>query len=152
MKKFMHWIEIIAILILIILTGIVFLQVILRNFFETGFVWVEELSRFLLLSMVLISAPVVFFHGEHVKFDLLSRKLSLKARKIHSLILVLLVVFFYGVYVISHYQLMKNSGNVLSPSLRIPNSLFFSSGLIGAVLAVIAGVSRVIAILRSEKS
>jgi len=151
MKRFMEGVELTAVAVLIFLSLIVFLQVVLRNFFETGFVWVEELSRFLLLSMVLISAPVVFFRAEHVKFDLLARKLSPGGRKIHSTILVLLLTFFYVVYIISHLKLMKNSGNVLSPSLRLPNRIFFGAGLLGALLGVAAGASRLVRLFKEGR-
>jgi len=144
----MQGVELTAVFILLSLSGIVILQVVLRNFFNTGFVWVEEISRFLLLSMVLISAPVVFYRSEHVKFDLLSRKLPSAKRKVHSIILIILVMFFYCVYIVSHFLLMKNSGNVLSPSLNIPNKYFFLSALLGAVVAVAAGVSRIISLFR----
>ena len=94
MKKFVKVVELAAVSILIILSCIVLLQVILRNFFNTGFVWGEEMSRFLLLSMVLIAAPVVFFRDEHVKFDLLQRSIPRGAQKIHKIICLLLVIFF----------------------------------------------------------
>ncbi len=140
-----------TVLILLVLTAIVFLQIILRNFFGTGFVWVEELSRFLLLSMVLIAAPLVFLKGGHVKFDLLYRSvLSRKGQRIYSVFLVLLVMFFYAVYLVSHFQLMKTSGNVKSPSLNIPNTYFFLSGLIGALLGIAAGITRIYKIIRKQ--
>lgn len=150
MKKIMQGVELLAVIILLSLSGIVILQVVLRNLFNTGFVWVEEISRFLLLSMVLISAPVVFFRGDHVKFDLLSRKLPAAKRKIHTLIIILLVMFFYCCYIISHFELMKNSGNVLSPSLNIPNRYFFLSGLIGAIVAIAAGIDRILTMYRGK--
>jgi len=151
MKKIFQGVEFASILLLLALTVMVFLQVVLRNLVGAGFVWVEELSRFLLLSMVLISAPVVFFRGDHVKFDLLSRLLSPEKRKIHSIILILLMMFFYGVYIYSHLQLMKNSGTVKSPSLGMPNVLFFGAGLVGAFLGVLAGVFRIINLIGGKE-
>ncbi|WP_407944172.1 TRAP transporter small permease [Marispirochaeta aestuarii] len=147
MKKVLAGVEFAAVFLLLILSGIVFLQVLLRNFFETGFVWNEELSRFLLLSIVLLAAPVVFYRDDHVRFDMLAVRFSGRFRKIQSLVSVLVVVAFYCVYIISHLMLMKNSGNVRSPSLNLPNSIFFSAGLIGAVLGVGAGLSRFFRIL-----
>jgi len=151
MKKVFQGVEFLSILLLLALTVMVFLQVVLRNLVGAGFVWVEELSRFLLLSMVLISAPVVFFRGDHVKFDLLSRLMSPEKRKIHSIILILLMIFFYGVYIYSHFFLMKNSGTVKSPSLEMPNYLFFGAGLLGAVLGVVAGIYRIYALIRGDR-
>jgi TRAP-type transport system small permease protein len=150
MKNIVKVLDSTAVFVLILLTGIVLLQVILRNFFGTGLVWVEEFSRFLLVTLVLISAPVVFYHDKHVKFDMLVRKSSAGFSKIHSLITALLVIFFYVVYLVSHLKLMKNSGGVISPSLSIPNRLFFGSALIGAVTAAVFGIVKIIRIIRKK--
>jgi len=99
----------------------------------------------------LITAPLVFFHAEHVRFDLVVRKGSPLAQKVHGIISVLLIMFFYGFYIVSHMILMNKSGNVLSPSLSIPNSIFFGSGLVGAVLAGLFGIARLVKMIRNWK-
>ncbi len=147
MKKVLAGVEFVAVFLLLLLSGIVFFQVILRNFFGTGFVWNEEFSRFLLLSIVLIAAPIVFYRDDHVRFDMLAVRFFGRFSKIQSLLSVIVVIAFYCVYIISHLILMKNSGNVRSPSLDLPNTIFFSAGLIGAILGVGAGIARLFRIL-----
>jgi len=53
-----------------------FVQVILRNFFSTGLIWVDELTRHLVLWVSFIAACVAAREGRHINIDVLSRKLS----------------------------------------------------------------------------
>jgi len=143
--------EIVSAIILIFLTGLVFSQVIMRNFFDTGFVWSEEMSRFLLLSVILMAAPLVFFRDEHIRFDMVVQKAPPLLQKIEGFSTLLVITFFYTVYIVSHLNLMEKSGDVISPSLSIPNSIFFGAGLIGAGLGLFFCIIKFITKIRNLK-
>lgn len=51
-------------------------QIILRNFFDFGFVWIDPLLRLLVLWTGLIGATVASRDNRHIRIDLLSRYLS----------------------------------------------------------------------------
>lgn len=144
-------IEIVAVIVLVSLTGLVFSQVIMRNFFNTGFVWSEEMTRFLLLSVVLISAPLVFFNDGHVRFDMVALKAPPLLKEIERFGSILVVAFFYAVYIVSHLNLMEKSGDVISPSLSIPNNIFFGAGLVGAGLGIFFCIIKLIIKIRDLK-
>ncbi len=55
---------------------IAFAQVILRNFFSTGLMWADELTRHLVLWVGFIAACVATREGRHINIDILSRSLS----------------------------------------------------------------------------
>ena len=76
MQKFFRVVQYVATGILILLTVLVITQVLLRNLFNRGFVWSEEMARFLLLSMVFMATPVVFFAEGHVRIDFLPSRLK----------------------------------------------------------------------------
>ena len=59
------------------------LQIVLRNFFESGIVWVDPLLRVGVLWLGLIGATVATRHNKHIQIDLLSRVFD---RNIHRLI------------------------------------------------------------------
>ena len=48
-------------------------QIMLRNFFDTGFVWIDPLLRVLVLWSGLIGATVASRDNKHIRIDLLSR-------------------------------------------------------------------------------
>jgi TRAP-type C4-dicarboxylate transport system permease small subunit len=56
--------------IMIVLAGT---QILLRNFFDSGFVWIDPLLRVLVLWLGLLGATVATRHNRHIRIDLLSR-------------------------------------------------------------------------------
>ncbi len=55
-------------------------QILLRNVFDTGFVWSDELLRLLLLWLAMIGAVAASRQDKHIKIDVLSRFLSPRLR------------------------------------------------------------------------
>jgi TRAP-type C4-dicarboxylate transport system permease small subunit len=63
-------------LLVILLSSMIVLagtQIFLRNFFDSGFVWIDPLLRILVLWLGLIGATVASRHNRHIRIDLLSR-------------------------------------------------------------------------------
>lgn len=74
-------------MLLVILLSIMILlastQILLRNFFDSGFVWADPLLRVMVLWLGLIGATVATRSNKHIRIDLLSR---LFKRNTHRLI------------------------------------------------------------------
>jgi len=56
--------------VMIVLAGT---QILLRNLFDSGFVWIDPLLRVLVLWLGLLGATVATRHNKHIRIDLLSR-------------------------------------------------------------------------------
>ena len=73
-------------LLAILLTAMILLasaQIVLRNLFDSGFVWIDPLLRVLVLWLGLIGATVATRKNKHIRIDLLSK---LFERNTHRLI------------------------------------------------------------------
>lgn len=73
-------------LLVALLTSMIVLasaQILLRNFFDSGFVWIDPLLRVMVLWLGLIGATVATRDNKHIRIDLLSRFFS---RNNHRLI------------------------------------------------------------------
>jgi TRAP-type C4-dicarboxylate transport system permease small subunit len=73
-------------LLVLLLTSMILLasmQILLRNLFEFGFVWVDPLLRAMVLWLGLIGATVATRYDKHIRIDLLTRAFS---RNTHRLI------------------------------------------------------------------
>ncbi|MDJ0833635.1 MAG: TRAP transporter small permease [Gammaproteobacteria bacterium] len=57
-------------------------QIILRNFFDTGFVWIDPLLRVLVLWTGLIGATIASRDNRHIRIDLVCRYLQKRLRLI----------------------------------------------------------------------
>ncbi len=54
-------------------------QIVLRNFFDVGIIWIDPLLRVLVLWTALIGATVASRKNKHIRIDLISRVFSKKA-------------------------------------------------------------------------
>ena len=84
-----------------------FVQVILRNFFSTGLIWVDELTKHLVLWIGFIAACLAAREGRHIKIDVLSGRLSGKSK-----LLVEIVINFATAYIC--YRLLKAAWHFIS--------------------------------------
>ena len=77
--KLVSW----CLLLMVVLTCII---VILRYVFNIGFIWMQELVRFLYAAVFLICAAFTFSADEHVRVDIFYSRLSIKKKKIVNLL------------------------------------------------------------------
>jgi len=65
-------------------------QIVLRNFFDIGIIWIDPLLRVLVLWTALIGATVASRQNKHIRIDLISRIFS---KKMHLVIQVFIGFF-----------------------------------------------------------
>jgi TRAP-type C4-dicarboxylate transport system permease small subunit len=56
------------------------LQIVLRNFFDTGLLWVESFLRILVLWLAMLGAMIGTRERNHIRIDILSRFASMRAK------------------------------------------------------------------------
>ncbi|MES2581810.1 MAG: TRAP transporter small permease [Pseudomonadota bacterium] len=80
MKQWTHWyfktLECVLVLCLGAMSIMVFANVVLRHFFDSGLNMSEELSRFLFMWLTFLGAIVAMRENGHLGMDMLVRKLS----------------------------------------------------------------------------
>lgn len=77
----LHRLENIALISsLITMLGIAVLQIFLRNFFDSGFLWAESFLRILVLWVAMLGAMVATRENNHISIDVLSRYLPGRAQ------------------------------------------------------------------------
>jgi len=76
LRAFVHALEgSVLALLLAVMIFLSFLQVVLRNLFDTGLLWIEPLLRHLLLWVGVVGAAFASRSGRHINVDALSRLL-----------------------------------------------------------------------------
>jgi TRAP-type C4-dicarboxylate transport system permease small subunit len=79
---FLHRLENIALIsALISMLGIAVLQIFLRNFMDSGFLWAESFLRILVLWVAMLGAMVATREKNHIAIDAMSRYLSRPIQK-----------------------------------------------------------------------
>lgn len=126
-----------------ILTGLmvlfVFLNVVLRTFFNSGLTWSEELSRYLFVFVTYVGAISAMHANAHICVDTLLSRVSHKLQMIfyvlsQSIIVVLMVILVHG----SVKMVIQNTAS-RTAALGIPYSILYSVGILcGAGIALLA--------------
>lgn len=92
-----HFEEILIVITLVVMTILVFLQVVLRYIFNSGIVWSEEVSRYLFVWVSWLGLGLGARENQHIKVEMLVNKLKgnqLLAVKILSDLIVLAINVF----------------------------------------------------------
>lgn len=145
---FTHWIQKFYKLILKLETGLLItlllsmiliavLQIIMRNFFDSGLFWAESYIRTSVLWLALLGAMIGSREGEHVAIDFFVHKFQIRNRLIIQRItdlcsatLCFVMTYYSSVFVQSEYQ---EGGMAFS---SVPN--WFCEVIIPITFAVIA--------------
>lgn len=141
-RSFFQWclrnpIEVVAILLLIAFTALVFLQVLFRYALHAPLAWSEEVVMFLLEWCIFLGAAVAVRRQRHFYVELVVHRLSPRGQ---LAIQVLTSIIIFGVsYVMIHMgiKLVIAGLNYYTPTLQLPYGYVYSVlPLCGALMAI----------------
>ncbi len=90
--------ETVIILLLVIMTGLVFTDVVLRFGFGTGLIWSQELTLYLSAWFVLLGIGYGLRVGAHIGVDALVRRLPTHARRITTTLAIIMSLGYCGLF------------------------------------------------------
>ncbi len=141
MKRISDWInrigEIGLVLFLVVLTVVVFLQVLFRYVIQLPLFWTEELARYCLVWASLLGAGVALKRGQHIAVTYLLDRFPAGVRKAAVRMSQVSVGFIVVVILWGGLELVHITQHQISPALRIPMSYPYLSIPIGAVMMLI---------------
>lgn len=139
-----------AVVFLLVLFVSIFIQIIMRNFFDSGSVQLEELARYSMVSLVFLAIPILSLEGGHIVVDFLPTHLPKKVQRWLSVANQLLVGAF-GIYILSAIaSIMERNWNVRTPGLNMPNILFYLPVILGFVAMTVFSLLGVIKTLANK--
>jgi C4-dicarboxylate transporter, DctQ subunit len=140
---FLRWInraeEIIIELLLVGITLIVFMDVVLRFGFDTGFIWSEELTLHLCAWLVLFGASYGLKVGAHIGVDALVRLLPVWGRRLATGLAVLLGLVYCGLFLYGSWVYLAKVKEIGLELEDLPIPVWIAHGIlvIGMVLLAI---------------
>lgn len=132
-----------AMLFLAMMTLLIAIQVVSRNFFNIGLPWADELARFTGLGLVFFTIPILQYHGKHIAVDILSARFK---GIFHTIICVLnesAVLVFLILLLMSFSEFLGRAAHFATPAIGMPNWVFYSPPLIGTVVCTVITALRV---------
>ncbi len=142
-------------LILVTIAGVVILQILGRLVLPAAPVWTEELSRYLFIMMIAVSAGLVMRRGKHISLELFHHRFGVRGACLYQLLISVVLVGFAWLIVPYAWQYASIGAFQTSPALKVSMQWVFGAtvvlfamvilyGVIGAIEAVagLVGLSR----------
>ncbi len=137
MTKVIHWyfrgLEALIVLCLLAMVVMVFGNVVLRYFFNSGILISEEMSRYCFIWLTFFGAIVALRDGEHLGVDTLVKHLPLLGKKACYLIAQLLVLFCLVLFFWGTWKMHDLHVSNISPVVGISMIWIYGIGYLSSV-------------------
>lgn len=131
-----------------ILTGLmvlfVFLNVVLRTFFNSGLTWSEELSRYLFVFVTYVGAISAMHANAHIGVDTLLSRVPAKIQLLFYTIAQAAIAGLMSILVHGSVKMVIQNTASRTAALGIPYSILYSVGIICGVGIAILAISNII--------
>jgi TRAP-type C4-dicarboxylate transport system permease small subunit len=124
-------------LLLAVMTGAVFLQVVLRYVFATGLEGLDEVPRYLFVWLVMIGAAAAMVRGEHTLVEYFVQRLPGRSRLLVRAFTTAAGMVLFASLIKSSVVLVPNAQLQTSAGLGLPLGWVFAAVPVGAGLILI---------------
>ena len=125
-----------VIVLLAAMAMMVFANVALRFLTDHSILWVEEVSRYLMIWLTFLGSGVVLRYGAHIGIDTLQERLPRQAPAIRATIFVLMLAFFAAMVWLGGRYAMLTWGQT-TPVLQIPIGAVYLAMPVGFALMIV---------------
>jgi len=121
-----------------LMIGFVFLNVVLRTGFNSGLSWSEELSRYLFLFITYIGAIGAMRDNTHLGMDTVIRRVPKAGKKIAYVFSQLMIMAIMLILTNGSFKMSSQNVNARAAATGIPLSIIYEIGMVtGICIAVI---------------
>jgi len=137
LKAIRHPLETAICGLLIAMTLVVFGQVIARYVFQAPLSWSEELARFLLMWLSMLSAAYGFKTKSHFALKFLVEKTPDKAQQLIAVLVHIVVALFFSVLLYYSIVFVIGVEGHIAPALQITMQIPYTSIVVGCAFILI---------------
>ncbi|WP_101908738.1 TRAP transporter small permease [Marasmitruncus massiliensis] len=112
-----------------VMTAAMILQVVNRNILHINIGWLEELSRYCMVWIVMLASGSALRKGEHISMEVVTAKVSGKVKMVLEILVQLVILVFVLTLLIASFRLVGiqiRTGQI-SPGLRVHMALPYLS-------------------------
>lgn len=144
MKKFLKWFdenfeECLLMLLLVLMTAVMFAQIIMRFVYRESMSWPEEFCRFCFVISGFLSIGYCIRRDKMLKVDILVGFFPDSVKRIFDLTGRIVTLIFFTYFSYYGYFAMMNSvrGGMKSPAMEVPMAVLYGSVFVGSVIGVL---------------
>lgn len=129
-----------AIICMVIMTIIVFTDVVLRYIFKQGFAWTQEIATLMLVWFSLIGMAIGVLEKIHISIEMFTAKLPEKAISVLETINHILIAVFGGAMVYYGLLIMNMTKMSTMPATKMPSAVLYVILPLSGVLVLLNAV------------
>lgn len=144
MKKFWKWFdenfeECLLMILLILMTVVMFAQIIMRFVYRESMSWPEEFCRFCFVISGFLSIGYCIRRDKMLKVDILVGFFPDSLKRVFDLLGRVVTLIFFTYFSYYGYFAMMNSvrGGMKSPAMEVPMYVLYGSVFVGSVIGVL---------------
>ncbi|MCZ0874817.1 TRAP transporter small permease [Peribacillus frigoritolerans] len=118
---------------LAIMVVLVFGNVVLRYFFNSGITWSEEMSRYLFIWLTFLGAIGAFKNKEHLGVDMVIKRLPNKMKKVVLVISDLMMLFVLLLILDGSWKMTMINIDSAAPATGMPLAFVYGTGILVSV-------------------
>ena len=132
-ERALDWTVGLAVLVTVTVTAV---QVAARYLFNSSIPWVQELTRFVFVWMIMLGSGLAALRGSHIAFSLLADALHARAaRVVRGVVTVAMCVFLVAITIAGTQLAMQNTRQ-RSPVLQMPMAVVYASLPVAGILGI----------------
>jgi TRAP-type C4-dicarboxylate transport system permease small subunit len=127
----------VVIAMMVVMTTLVFMNVVCRYILNFSIIWAEEVSQYLMVWVAFLAAGLALREGRHVAIEMLQDRLPSRARRMMRHLVAVLLILFMGILIVLGFQFAHFAWDQETPVLNIPLGIVYLAVPIGALLLMI---------------
>lgn len=129
-----------AMICMVVLTAIVFTDVILRYIFKQGFSWTQEVATLMMVWFSLVGMAIGVLEKIHISIEMFTSRLPEKALSVLESVNHLLIAAFGGLMVYFGAQIMNMTKLSTMPATKLPSSVLYVILPLAGILVLLNGL------------
>ncbi len=153
LKRLINVEENLSAALLFLMTFLAVMQVLTRYVFKIPTPWIEELTRYLMVWMILITAAISVSQNSHLRVEILNLFLSENQQRILEIFLHTVTAMFMLIFTFRAFIFVKNQITIgqVSPAMQINMAWPLAALIVGGALVTLQAVFIVVQIAASQK-
>ncbi|TDQ56858.1 TRAP-type C4-dicarboxylate transport system permease small subunit [Mesocricetibacter intestinalis] len=137
---------------LAVMIALVFLNVILRFFFNSGLVWSEEVSRYVFVYVIYLGAIVAMKENAHLGVDTFIKNTPEKLKWLLFVLGRVIIIAVMAVLFKGSLAMVVQSHSAKAAATGLPLSVVYGIGLLTGAAIILIALLNIIEVIRDPKS
>ncbi|WP_439235127.1 TRAP transporter small permease [Lonepinella koalarum] len=149
--KLFNGVQLLLGLMLAVMIALVFLNVVLRFFFNSGLVWSEEVSRYVFVYVIYLGAIVAMKENAHLGVDTFIKNMPEKLKWLFFVVGRLIIIAVMAILFKGSLAMVVQSSTAKAAATGLPLSIVYGIGLLTGIAIILIAALNIVDVIRDPK-